>query len=148
MYLLLLDVFLQLPPETLLAAMFTQRSIIHKDKVGVETIETGPLTQRVSHWLIGSEHLGHRVKVYIQNQSEKQVRDIYSRLMKPLSPVSHISSYKISVVVNDSPGCDANRVSLPQIVATKCFHCLTHIFCHTLRVYEQQKIEQMHNSHT
>lgn len=54
-----MDVFLQLPPEALLAAMFSQRSIIHQQKVGVETIKTGPLAQRVPQRLVGPEHLSH-----------------------------------------------------------------------------------------
>lgn len=59
MYFLQLDVFLQLPPEALLAAMFSQRPIIHQQKVGVETIKTGPLAQRVPQWLVGPKHLNH-----------------------------------------------------------------------------------------
>lgn len=44
---------------------------------------------------------------------------------------THIFSYEVPVVVNDSPWCDANCVSLSQVVAPKCFHCLTHILRHT-----------------
>ena len=54
-----LDVFLHLPPEALLAAMFSQRSVIHQQKVGVETIKTGSLAQRVPQWLVRPEHLNH-----------------------------------------------------------------------------------------
>lgn len=54
-----LDVFLHLPPKALLTAMFSQRPIIHQQKVGVETIKTGSLTQRVSQWLVRPEHLNH-----------------------------------------------------------------------------------------
>lgn len=44
---------------------------------------------------------------------------------------AHISAYEVRVVVNDSPWCDADCVSLPQVVAPKCFHCLAHILRHT-----------------
>lgn len=44
---------------------------------------------------------------------------------------THISAYKVSVVVNNSPWCDANCVSLPQVVAPECFYCLAHILRHT-----------------
>lgn len=44
---------------------------------------------------------------------------------------THISAYKVSVVVNNSPWCDAHCVSLPQVVAPECFYCLAHILRHT-----------------
>lgn len=56
-YPLQLDLFLQVPSQTLLAAIFSQSSIIHQKEVGMETVETCPLTQGVSHRLVWSEHL-------------------------------------------------------------------------------------------
>lgn len=46
---------------------------------------------------------------------------------------THISAYKISIVVNHSPWCDPNSVSLPQVMAPIYFHCLTYILRHTYR---------------
>lgn len=44
---------------------------------------------------------------------------------------THISAYEVRVVVNHSPWCDPNCISLPQVVAPKCFHCLTYMLRHT-----------------
>lgn len=40
---------------------------------------------------------------------------------------THISAYEVFVIVDHAPWCDPNCVSLSQVVAPKCFHCLTYI---------------------
>lgn len=59
MYFLLLDVFFQLPPKALLAAIFSKCSIIHQQKMGMKTVETDSLAQGISQRLVGLEHLNH-----------------------------------------------------------------------------------------
>lgn len=57
MYLLQLDVSLQSLPQTLLAAVFPQCSVIHQQKVGMVTIKAGPLAQRIPQLLVGPKNL-------------------------------------------------------------------------------------------
>lgn len=57
MYLLQLNVSLQSLPQTLLAAMFPQCSVIHQQEVGVVTIQAGPLAKRVPQLLVRPEYL-------------------------------------------------------------------------------------------
>lgn len=56
-YLLQLDVSLQSLPQTLLAAMFSQCSVIHQQEVGMVTVKAGLLAQRVPKLLVGPKYL-------------------------------------------------------------------------------------------